>query len=59
MEAFKKDPFGTEEPLRIKREKRNPFGRKPPYPETCPEMAGLLGHKTADEKMYTGKLPWD
>jgi hypothetical protein len=56
--AFKNDPFGTEEPLRAKREKRNPFGRKPPYPATCPEIAELLTHKTADGKLYGGIVPW-
>jgi hypothetical protein len=58
MKAFMKDPFGTEEPLQSKRGRRNPYGRKPPYPETCPEIAGLLTHKTVDGMIYTGDLPW-
>jgi hypothetical protein len=56
--AFRRDPFGTEEPLRTKREHRNPYNRKPPYPDTCPEIAGLLMQKTAEGIVYKGELPW-
>ena len=36
LEAFKLDPFGTEEPLRAKRDRRNPFHLQPPYPGDLP-----------------------
>jgi hypothetical protein len=59
LAAFKQDPFGTEEPVRSKRERRNPFKQKSIYSATCPEIAGLLKHKTSDGRIYKGILPWD
>ena len=59
LAAFKQDPFGTEEPLRSKRERRNPFSQEPPYPVTCPDLASLLNHKTTDGKTFMEALPWD
>ena len=56
--AFKQDPFGTEDHLRSKRARRNPFYQMPPYPATCPEIAGLINHKTSDGRIYNGTLPW-
>ncbi|MCX6875012.1 MAG: hypothetical protein NTW21_14565 [Verrucomicrobia bacterium] len=56
--AFNRDPFGTEEPLLSKRKHRNPFNQTPPYPLTCPEIAGLLGHRTRDAPAFNGVLPW-
>lgn len=59
LAAFRQDPFGTEEPLQSKRDRRNPFRQTPPYLTTCPEMVGLLDHRTADGKTFNGTLPWD
>ncbi|MGD0260375.1 MAG: hypothetical protein ABSD29_11195 [Verrucomicrobiota bacterium] len=58
LAAFIQDPFGTEEPLRSKRERRNPFNQSPPYAATCPEIAGLLNHKTTEGVSPRGILPW-
>jgi hypothetical protein len=59
LAAYKQDPFGTEKPLRSKRDRRNPFHQTPPYAATCPGIAGLLVHKTADGTAFDGILPWD
>lgn len=59
LAAFKQDPFGTEGPVRSKRERRNPFRQTPPYPMTCPEIADLLNYRTVDGRVFTGVLPWD
>lgn len=56
--AFDRDPFGSEPPLRHKREQRNPFHRIAPYPVTCPEITELLTHQTAAGKAFPGILPW-
>ena len=59
LEAFKLDPFGTEEPLRAKRDRRNPFHLQPPYPATCPEIAVLLKHESATSLTFEKSLPWE
>jgi hypothetical protein len=55
---FRSDPFGTEEPLRGKRERRDPFLRGSPYASTCPEIADLLKHRTMGGIAFDGELPW-
>ncbi len=45
LTAFERDPFGTEEPVRSKRDRRNPFDQSPPYPATCLEIAVCLTTK--------------
>jgi hypothetical protein len=59
LAAFRQDPFGTEETLRRKREGRNPFNQRPPYPATCREIADLLSHTTRDGMTFEGTLPWN
>jgi hypothetical protein len=59
LAAFREDPFGTQGPLWSKRGGRNPFQQRPPYAETCPEIAGLLRHESANEGDFDGILPWD
>jgi hypothetical protein len=59
LEAFKLDPFGAEEPLRTKRERRDPFHRSLPYAATCPDIAALLECKPANKVDLQGKLPWE
>lgn len=59
LASFNEDPFGTEEQLRSKREQRNPFHQTPQYSETCPEIAGLLNHRTAAARAFKQILPWN
>jgi hypothetical protein len=59
LAAFERDPFGTEESVRSKRARRNPFNQSPPYPATCPEIAGLFNHKTVEGRAFKGILPWN
>jgi hypothetical protein len=59
MAAFGRDPFGTAADLSAKRRKRNPFFRRHPYSVSCPEIAGLLNHRTRNGKTYGGILPWN
>jgi hypothetical protein len=59
LELFRRDPFGTEGDLARKRAARNPFARRHPYETTCPELAGLLRHASADGLRFTQPRPWD
>ena len=59
LTAFKQDPFGTEEPLRSKRDRRNPFHQKAPYAETCPEIASLLNPTPTNKETTENLLPWE
>ena len=59
LAAFRQDPFATEGELLEKRTQRNPFRRQNPYALSCPEMAALLRHQTADGREFKGPLPWD
>jgi hypothetical protein len=56
LAAFRADPHGTGDALGAKRANRNPFARQPPYPVSCPDMAGLLQHR--GPLPYAGTLPW-
>jgi hypothetical protein len=56
VDAFEKDPYGTEGDLGNKRAERNPFCRTSPYPVSCPELVGILDHR--GPSLYEGKLPW-
>lgn len=58
MEPFIGDPFGCNTPvLSDKKETRNPYIRFHPYPQGCPELAGLFSF--CGRSVYTGPLPWD
>jgi len=59
LAEFRQDPFATEGELLEKRTQRNPFRRQNPYALSCPEMAALLRHQTADGREFKGPLPWD
>jgi hypothetical protein len=58
LAGFKQDPFGTEEPLRSKRDRRNPFQRQHPYATSCPEATTLLNHRTSAGRLVLTDLPW-
>lgn len=53
---FSEDPYGRGDLLSRKRRERDPFGSRPPYGTTCPEIAGLIAH--AGPGIYDGPLPW-
>jgi len=56
LEHFKKDPYGCKGTLKMKKEGRNPFRKNIPYPQGCPELAGLFSY--CDRSIFAGKLPW-
>lgn len=58
LAAFHRDPFGSEGELSEKRRRRNPFLRQHPYRASCPDLAQLLSHQTADGARFTGEPPW-
>mmetsp|Transcript_1408 Transcript_1408/g.2106 ORF Transcript_1408/g.2106 Transcript_1408/m.2106 type:complete len:326 (-) Transcript_1408:378-1355(-) len=53
---FKKDPYGCQGVLALKKSTRNPFKKQISYPKGCPDIAGLFNH--CDETLYEGPLPW-
>ncbi|XP_038898950.1 uncharacterized protein C57A10.07 [Benincasa hispida] len=53
---FQDDPFGCQGSLYRKKLGRDPFHRSIPYPNGCPEIAGLFRYCRADP--YPGFLPW-
>lgn len=58
MGPFVGDPYGCNAPvLSSKKETRNPYMRYHPYPQGCPELAGLFSF--CGRSIYTGPLPWD
>jgi hypothetical protein len=59
LASFRQDPFATEGDLLKKRTQRNPFLQQNSYVLSCPEIAGLLQHRTADGLEFKGNLPWD
>lgn len=58
LASFRDDPFGTEGDLAKKRDERNPFARHQTYSHSCPELVGLLQHRSAHGKKFSGSLPW-
>lgn len=56
---FQRDPYGTDQKLASKRRRRNPFRRSHPYSISCPEIAPLLYHRSADDPLFKGSLPWN
>ena len=53
---FEKDLYGCHDPLRAKRQSRNPFHRQHSYSITCPELKDLLIY--CPDKLFQGSLPW-
>lgn len=65
---FTEDPYGVRlappgsppgerrNHLGEKRRERNPFGRRAPYPLSCPDLAPLLAY--AGSTLFEGRLPW-
>ncbi|KAI7753171.1 hypothetical protein M8C21_020276 [Ambrosia artemisiifolia] len=53
---FQHDPYACLGSLRRKKIGRDPFHRSIPYPNGCPEIAGLFRYCGAS--LYTGSLPW-
>ncbi|KAL0560372.1 hypothetical protein IC582_000773 [Cucumis melo] len=53
---FQDDPFGCQGSLYRKKLGRDPFHRSIPYPNGCPEIAGLFRYCRTDP--YPGFLPW-
>lgn len=53
---FQDDPFGCQGSLYRKKLGRDPFHRSIPYPNGCPEIAGLFRYCRAGP--YPGSLPW-
>ncbi len=59
MASFRTDPFGTGKDLLNKRIERNPFKRQNSYAVSCPELASLLNHQTAEGIELGCRLPWE
>ena len=57
VDAFRSDPYASGGILAQRRAARNPFHRNPPYPATCPAVAGLLQWHGPDP--FPHSLPWD
>ena len=58
MGPFAGDPYGCNTPvLSGKRESRDPYLRYHPYPQGCPELAGLFRY--CGRSIFSGPLPWD
>jgi hypothetical protein len=55
--SFRDDSYGTGDVLGAKRAARDPFDRRPPYGDSCPELTGLLRHRGPE--LFHGPLPWD
>lgn len=53
---FQEDPYGCKGSLRRKKLGRDPFHRSIPYPNGCPEIAGLFRY--CGTAPYPGSLPW-
>ncbi|KAL6962368.1 hypothetical protein U1Q18_037325 [Sarracenia purpurea var. burkii] len=53
---FQEDPYGCLGSLRRKKLGRDPFHRSIPYPNGCPEIAGLFKYCSAST--YPDFLPW-
>ncbi|KAF5176752.1 Transmembrane protein, partial [Thalictrum thalictroides] len=53
---FQDDPYGCLGSLRRKKHGRDPFHRSIPYPNGCPELAGLFRY--CGVTPYPGNLPW-
>ncbi|XVF39123.1 hypothetical protein PTKIN_Ptkin01aG0010200 [Pterospermum kingtungense] len=53
---FQQDPYGCIGSLKRKKLGRDPFHRSIPYPNGCPEIAGLFRYCGAAP--YPGSLPW-
>ena len=56
---FESDPYGCHSPVLLeKREGRNPFHRRDPYPLSCPDMKALLSY-CGPELIATSLVPWE
>ncbi|GAQ80400.1 hypothetical protein KFL_000530270 [Klebsormidium nitens] len=54
---YKEDPYGCNGALHEKRLLRDPYRRRLPYPQGCPEMEALFTY--CGPRLYQGRLPWD
>jgi hypothetical protein len=58
LRPFQLDPYGCNlDTLTSKRVVRNPLIRFHPYPQGCPELAGIF--RFCGQGIYTGMLPWN
>jgi hypothetical protein len=54
---FENDPYGCHHKALIeKRDKRNPFRRRPAYDQSCPQLSALLHY--CGPAIYKHRLPW-
>ncbi|KAK7207189.1 hypothetical protein BZA70DRAFT_230508, partial [Myxozyma melibiosi] len=59
FKPFTSDMYGCINPTLVaKRVERNPFRRRTPYFESCPELNPLMNFCDPDGKVYEGSLPW-
>ncbi|KAI9313655.1 hypothetical protein BX666DRAFT_1818119, partial [Dichotomocladium elegans] len=58
LSLFQKDLYGCHSPLNQKRIDRNPFRRRHPYRITCPALTELISYCPADNRIFSGLLPW-
>lgn len=56
LALFRRDPYGSGEEPRSKRDARNPFRRQHGYRVSCPELTALLAHEGPE--LFAGALPW-
>ncbi|KAK9325249.1 hypothetical protein V1517DRAFT_315156 [Lipomyces orientalis] len=60
VEPFQQDPYACSHPtLMEKKMARNPFRRRSPYIDSCPQLYGLFTYCTLNDTFYEGPLPWD
>ncbi|KAK9254203.1 hypothetical protein V1507DRAFT_487921 [Lipomyces tetrasporus] len=60
VEPFQQDPYACSHPtLMEKKMARNPFRRRAPYIDSCPQLYGLFTYCTLNDTFYEGPLPWD
>ncbi|KAK9370695.1 hypothetical protein V1509DRAFT_616560 [Lipomyces kononenkoae] len=60
VEPFQRDPYACSHPLLLEKKiARNPFRRRAPYIDSCPQLYGLFTYCTLNDTFYEGPLPWD
>ncbi|KAK9356159.1 hypothetical protein V1523DRAFT_451563 [Lipomyces doorenjongii] len=60
VEPFQQDPYACSHPMLVeKKMARNPFRRRAPYIDSCPQLYGLFTYCTLNDTFYEGPLPWD
>jgi len=56
-ERYTRDPYSAGPFFQSKREQRNPFRRRHPYSQSCPELVSLFEYQ--GPQLFSGPLPWD